>query len=97
MLVACVKGATWKSADVCPLITFDSQGSYGTTERTQVPNQYGAEWVTDAFNEYHTIFTVTSAMAEADKVSFFFQGPPGGVNIMFNNVSMKSRDIAIGS
>lgn len=89
--IACDKTATWATEKTCPLVTFEGRMTNDSKVHTQASNLYGVEWVADDFNEYHAVVTITTAMAEAEKVAFFFIGPPAGVKIVFDNVSMKAR------
>ena len=91
--VACDRHAEWRDKNYCLLMTFEMELLSGEKERLHVGSTYGGDWIADNFNSFRTNVTVTPAMADAKSTFFFFQGPRADVSIVFDNISMKAKEI----
>lgn len=91
---ACDKNAPWKDDNFCLVMTVECNTS-GNIKRDLIWNNYGGEWIADEFNSFRGVLTVTNEMANSDGCFLFFQGPRGGINFNFDNVSVRLIEDAI--
>jgi len=88
--VGCDKSKPWKDENYCLIMTYVmTLPRVKSQVRDHIGNEYGGGWVRDEFNSFKSILTVTPDMAKAKEIYFYFQGPRAGVDIIFDNVSMK--------
>lgn len=91
--VACDKNVDWKHEDYCILATFimTMPGDEGEV-RQHFGSEYGGPWVRSEFNPFKKTLYVTEEMSRAKEILLVFRGPRPGVDIVFDNISMKRLD-----
>jgi hypothetical protein len=87
--IGCDKSATWGDSQ-CPGITFTaSKRDSSSTLMTKVltlRNMIDNPWDNDAFNEFHSTFTVTNEMAKWDSLVFSTDLTRPSVDVIFDNL-----------
>lgn len=89
----CAAGADWNDDTFCPLFSFAYRNKDEYTHWFDVPNDLlfgnsSMTWVAGEFNEYHSFFQVDAKIASAVEMYFLFRGPPGGIQIIVDSVSL---------
>jgi len=88
--VGCNKAALFGDPDYCLLFTFQLNGN--PLQKQHFGTYYGAPWVASDYNSFHTVVTIDHAMANAESLFFYIQGPSDDKTIIFDNISMLLRE-----
>ena len=86
-VVVCDKYAEWLDPNFCPLFTIQAQTPNGDA-KLNLGNDNDVDWDAGIWNEYNVIFTIDSRLESALSARVFIRGPPAGINIYFDDVSI---------
>jgi len=85
---ACNKTAPLVDSKSCPLLSF-TVAVDGGMQQIDFANQIESEWISDEWNHFSVIFQVTQEMSNASAIFLTVHGPAGGIDVLFDNVTLK--------